>query len=111
MIKSRRMRYAGHVARMGCKKNAYWILVGKPDGRDHEEYLNVGGKVKTNHREIGWDGMDWIHLDQDREGSCEHSNEPSGSIKYWEVLEQQSDWRLPKKGSAPFSQLVIKNIH
>jgi hypothetical protein len=40
-------------------------------------------------REIGWCGMDWIDLVQDRgqvEGSSEHSNEPSGSIKCWEVL-------------------------
>jgi hypothetical protein len=36
-------------------------------------------------REIGWDGMDWIYLAQ--EGSCEHGNELSGSIKSWEVLE------------------------
>jgi hypothetical protein len=33
MIKSRRMRWAGHVARMGEKRNAYMILVGKPDGK------------------------------------------------------------------------------
>jgi hypothetical protein len=33
MIKSRRMRWAGHVARMGEKRNAYRILVGKPEGR------------------------------------------------------------------------------
>jgi hypothetical protein len=32
MIKSRRMRWAGHVARMGKKRNAYMILVGKPEG-------------------------------------------------------------------------------
>jgi hypothetical protein len=32
MIKSRRMRWAGHVARMGEKRNAYRILVGKPEG-------------------------------------------------------------------------------
>jgi hypothetical protein len=31
LIKSRRMRWAGHVARMGLKKNAYRILVGKPE--------------------------------------------------------------------------------
>jgi hypothetical protein len=31
MIKSRRMRWAGHVARMGEKRNAYWRLVGKPE--------------------------------------------------------------------------------
>jgi hypothetical protein len=33
MIKSRRMRRAGHVARMGEKRNAYRILVGKPEGK------------------------------------------------------------------------------
>jgi hypothetical protein len=36
-------------------------------------------------REIGWDGMDWIHLAQDRYQS--HGNEPWGSVKYWEILE------------------------
>jgi hypothetical protein len=36
IIKSRRMRWAGHVARMGEKRNAYRLLVGKPEGkRDH----------------------------------------------------------------------------
>jgi hypothetical protein len=40
--------------------------------------------------------MDWIDLD----GSCEHGNEPLGSIKYWEILEWLSDWRLLKRGSA-----------
>jgi hypothetical protein len=40
MIKSRRMRWTGHVARMGEKRNAYRILVGKPEGKRH---LDVGG--------------------------------------------------------------------
>jgi hypothetical protein len=35
MIKSRRMRWAVHVARIEEKRNAYRILVGKPEGRDH----------------------------------------------------------------------------
>jgi hypothetical protein len=35
IIKPRRMRWAGHVARMGEKKNAYRLLVGKPEGRNH----------------------------------------------------------------------------
>jgi hypothetical protein len=35
MIKSRRMRRAGHVTRIGEKRNAYRILVGKPEERDH----------------------------------------------------------------------------
>jgi hypothetical protein len=33
MIKSRRMKWAGHVARLGAKRNAYRILVGKPEGK------------------------------------------------------------------------------
>jgi hypothetical protein len=55
-------------------------------------------------REIGWDGVDWIDMVQDRgpvEGSCEHGIEPSGSIKCWGVLEGLHNWRLLKKGSAP----------
>jgi hypothetical protein len=46
--------------------------------------------IKVHLREIGWGGMGWIHLAQDRDqrrALCEHGNEPSGSIKCWEVLE------------------------
>jgi hypothetical protein len=35
IIKSRRMRWAGHIARMGGKRNAYRLLVGKPEGKNH----------------------------------------------------------------------------
>jgi hypothetical protein len=35
------------------------------------------------------------------EGSCERSNETSGSIKFWEILEQLHSWQFLKKGSAP----------
>jgi hypothetical protein len=68
-IKSRRMKWAGHVARMGEKRNAYRILVGKPEGkrplgrRKHRWVDNI----KIDPREIGWDGMDWVHLAQDRD--------------------------------------------
>jgi hypothetical protein len=37
------------------------------------------------------------------EGSFEHGNEPLGSIKCWEILEQLSNWWLFKKDSAPWS--------
>jgi hypothetical protein len=65
MIKSRRMRWAGHVARMGEKRNAYRILVGNPEGRrpKHRWVDNI----KMDLREIGWDGGDWINLAQDRD--------------------------------------------
>jgi hypothetical protein len=56
--------------------------------------------IKMDFREIGWDGMDWIDLAQDRD-SCERGEEPSDSIKFWEVLEWLHNWQLFKKGSAP----------
>jgi hypothetical protein len=43
MIKSRRMRWAGHAARMREKRNAYRILVDKLEKRDHCEDQNVEG--------------------------------------------------------------------
>jgi hypothetical protein len=69
MIKSRRMRWAGHVARMGEKRNAYRILVGNPEGkrplrRPRRRWVD---NIKMDLREIGWDGMDWIDLVQDRD--------------------------------------------
>jgi hypothetical protein len=68
MIKSRRMRWAGHVARMGETKNAYRILVGKPErmrplGRPRRRWMD---NIKMHLGEIGWDGMDWINLAQDK---------------------------------------------
>jgi hypothetical protein len=42
MNKSRRMRWAGHVARIEEKRNAYRILVGKPEGKNHWEGQDVG---------------------------------------------------------------------
>jgi hypothetical protein len=50
--------------------------------------------------ETGRAGSDWMDLAQ-MEGLCEHCNEPLGSIKYWEILEKQSEWWAPKKKSAP----------
>jgi hypothetical protein len=60
MIKSRRMRWAEHVARMGEKRNAYRVLVGKLErkrllGRPRRRWL---GNIKMDLIEIGWDGLD-----------------------------------------------------
>jgi hypothetical protein len=41
------------------------------------------------------------------ESPCEYGNEPSGSINCWEILEWQRNWRLLKKGSAPWNLLVV----
>jgi hypothetical protein len=45
VIKSRRMRWAGHVARMGEGRGVYRILVGRPKGKNHWEDLGVGGRI------------------------------------------------------------------
>jgi hypothetical protein len=47
-MKSRRIRWAGHVACMGQKGNAYRFLVGKLEGKRPLEYLDVGGRVILN---------------------------------------------------------------
>jgi hypothetical protein len=69
MIKSKMMRWAGHVARMGEKRNAYRILVGKPEGKRPlgRPRRRWADNIKIDLREIGWDGMDWIDVAQDRD--------------------------------------------
>jgi hypothetical protein len=69
MIKSRRIIWAGNVARIGEKRNAYRILVGKPEGkrplgRSRSRWVE---NIKIYVREIRWDGMDLIDLAYDRD--------------------------------------------
>jgi hypothetical protein len=64
VIKSRRIRWAGHVARMGEKRTACRILVGKPEGkrplgRSRRRWVD---NIKMDLIEIGWDGVDWIDI-------------------------------------------------
>jgi hypothetical protein len=68
VIKSRRMRWPWHVARMGEKPVTYRILVGRPQGRGPLERprLRWEDNIKMDIREVGWVGMDWIELAQDR---------------------------------------------
>jgi hypothetical protein len=60
MIKSRRMRWAGHVARMGAKRTAYRILMGKPEGKRPLETPRRRwmGNIKMDLRKIGWYVLD-----------------------------------------------------
>jgi hypothetical protein len=44
-IKSRRMRWAGHVARMGGGRNVYRVFVGKPEGKDHLKDQGADGRM------------------------------------------------------------------
>jgi hypothetical protein len=69
VIKSRRMNWAGHVEHMEEMRNAYKMLVRKPEGKRplrrarHRWY----GNIRMDLKEIGWESVDWIHLAQDRD--------------------------------------------
>jgi len=68
-IKSRRMRWAGHVARMGEGRGVYRVLVGKPEGerplgRPRRRWED---NIKMELQEVRCGGMDWIKLAQDRD--------------------------------------------
>ena len=68
-IKSRRLRWAGHVARMGETRNAYRVLVGRPEGKRPlgRPRRRWEDNIKMDLREVGYDGGDWINLAQDRD--------------------------------------------
>jgi hypothetical protein len=88
-IKARRMRWAGHVARME-KRNAYRLLVGKPEGRRplgrlrHRRLDNIRMDLKVAWADVDcWSGSGYGQV----ESSCEFGIEPSGSIECWESVE------------------------
>jgi hypothetical protein len=68
IIKSKRMRWAGHVARMGEKRNAYRLLVGKPEGERPlgRPRRRLVDNIRMDLGEVGWGDVDWIGLVQDR---------------------------------------------
>ena len=66
VIKSRRMRWAGHC--MGEERGVYRVLVGKPEGRrplgrPRRRWVDI----RTEIQEVGCGYMDWIGLAQDRD--------------------------------------------
>jgi hypothetical protein len=69
VIKSRRMRWEGHVRRMGEEKGVCRVLVGKPEGkrplgRPRHRWED---NIRMALQEVGCGGMDWIRLAQDRD--------------------------------------------
>jgi hypothetical protein len=81
------------------------ILVGKPEGkralrRPRFRWWTTLKLILERLDEMVWTGSIWLRIGPVK-GSCEHGNEPSGSIIRWEVLEWLHNWRLFKKGSAP----------
>jgi hypothetical protein len=82
---------------MGEKRNAYRLLVGTPEGK---RPLGRPGRrwvdnMKMDPLEIGWGGVDWIGLAQDRNKWRALVNavyEPLGSIKCWESIKWLHSW-------------------
>ena len=69
VIKSRRMRWAGHVAHMGEEREVYRVLVGKPEGkrplgRARPRWVD---NIRMDLQEVGCGYMDWSGLAQDRD--------------------------------------------
>ena len=69
VIKSRRMRWVGHVARMGEERGLYGVLLGKPEGRrplgrPRHRWVD---NIRMDLQEVGCEYMDWIGLAQDRD--------------------------------------------
>jgi hypothetical protein len=63
------MRWAGHVARVGDRRDAYRVFVGTPEGtkplgRPRRRWED---NIKMDLQEVEWGGMDWIDLAQDRD--------------------------------------------
>jgi hypothetical protein len=67
VIKSRRMRWAGHVTRMGEGRGVYRILVGRPEGKNNWEELGVGGRIILRwtlgrQESMGQTGFGWLRI-------------------------------------------------
>ena len=65
VIKSRRMRWAGYVARMGEERGVYRVLVRKTEGKRPRHRLM--DNIRMDLQEVGCGYMDWIGLAQDRD--------------------------------------------
>jgi hypothetical protein len=94
--KSRRVRWAGHVARMGENRNAYRLLVRKPKGkrplgRPRRRWVD---NIRMDLGEVRWGYVDWIGLakNRSRQRALVIGIEPSGSMKCWETIEWPNIW-------------------
>ena len=87
MIKSRRLRRAGHAARMEEGRIAFKILTGKPTGKRHlgRPRRRWEDNIRMNLEEIGINADNWVDSAQDKEylaSPCECGVDPSGYISH-----------------------------
>jgi hypothetical protein len=94
VIKSRMMRWAGNVARMGEGRGAYRILVGRPEGKRPlgRPRRRWEDSIKMDLREIGIDGANWIRLVQDR-------------VQWQAFVNMVMNLRVPKESEIFFDEL------
>jgi hypothetical protein len=90
LIKSRRLRWACHVARVEVKRGAYRILVGRPEGKRPlgRPRRRREDNIKMDLQEVGWEawtGLIWLRIGTVA-GACDCGNEPSGSINARDFL-------------------------
>jgi hypothetical protein len=83
VVKSRRMRWVGHVARMGEERGVHRVLVGKPErkrplGRPRRRWED---NIKMDPQEVGGSRGDWVELVQDRDG-------------WWAILSTVKNFRV-----------------
>jgi len=84
VIKSRRMRWAGHVVHMGEERGVYWVLVGKPEGkrplgRPRCRWMD---NIRMDLQEVGCGYVDWIGQAQDRD-------------RWWTLVSAVMNFRVP----------------
>ena len=76
MIRSRKMRKAGHVSRMGDRRCAYRVLVVRHEGKRLHGKPRRGWEddIKIGFQEVGWGGTDWMDVIEDGDRSGAHVN-------------------------------------
>jgi hypothetical protein len=84
VIKSRRMKWAGHVAHMGDKRVVYSVLVWKPEAKRPlgRPRLRWEDNIKMDVQEVRCGGMDWIELIEDRD-------------RWWAFVNAVMNFRVP----------------
>jgi hypothetical protein len=82
-IKSRRVRWAGHVTLTGAMRRGYKISFGEPEGKRPLERTRRRwhDNIVMNLREIKWEGVECIYLAERYRGSCVHGDESSGFLR------------------------------
>jgi hypothetical protein len=68
-IKSKSLKWTGHLARMRKERKLYKVLFGNPEEKRPlaRPTRRWEDGIKIHLREVGWEGVEWIHLAQDRD--------------------------------------------